>query len=89
MTDETSPSDTPRKISIYRASTDPGVFVATVRENTDGLPPCPNYGTWEPYTDTALDGSNAAQYREDDAERDIEQKGYHMFRVVIRPDEVS
>lgn len=78
-----------RPIRIYRASTDPGVFVATDREGETDLPPCPGYGDWEPYTETELAGSARVTFREDDAARDIERTGYHMFRVVVRPGEVG
>ena len=70
-------------IHIFSCSADQTLFAATATSNTSVIPTTACSGTWVPFTQIEGSGKPRVAFDEVAAQRDIENNGYHLFRVKI------
>jgi hypothetical protein len=71
------------KFHIFADSADRNSFAATPTPDTSVIPASACKGKWTPFKDVDEAGRPRIAFSESAARKDIEEKGFHLFRVKI------
>ena len=74
---------------VYRASSDPDLFVVSDRESTKRFPPAPKRGTWLLFKVFPETGKPRIGFSEAEAKHDIAKQGFHFVRVSVQVPEAA
>jgi len=76
----------PMTFHVFRASSDPGLFVVAASDDPSRLPPCPNQGKWTHFKSFVETGQPRVGLSEAEAKADIVKTGYHLTSVRAAPE---